>query len=273
MNIKQSLIALQVPRMEKKLLYLGTSSARPSDVRSMTSICITRNEEILMFDVGEGTQHSFSKANLGWNKKMKIFVTHLHGDHIFGLLGLLHTMSMYDRTKPLEVFGPRGIDDFIVETQSILNLQLTFSLNVHVIQEGIVFENSSYLIRACSAVHTIPAFSYLYEEKGCNFNNFQNTKIGISGDTRPTKKLQDFFTDCKYLSFESTFLHKDKHKAIRYRHTTTKEAAKLAKNSNSANLILTHFSNENDRDRFVKEARTIHPSVIQANDHLEIPIV
>ena len=72
-----------------KLIFLGTSAAQPTENRGLSCICLERDGEILMFDAGEAAQISYMKSGLGWNKKMKIFVTHLHGDHCIGLLGLL----------------------------------------------------------------------------------------------------------------------------------------------------------------------------------------
>jgi ribonuclease Z len=95
-----------------KLVFLGTSAAQPTEYRGLSCICLEREGEILMFDAGEAAQISYLKSGLGWNKKMKIFVTHLHGDHCVGILGLLQTMTMQHRTEPLEIYGPKGLNCF-----------------------------------------------------------------------------------------------------------------------------------------------------------------
>ncbi|MEM3173059.1 MAG: ribonuclease Z, partial [Candidatus Nitrosotenuis sp.] len=98
-------------------------------------------------------------------------------------------------------------------------------------------------------------------------------KIGISGDTRPTKKLEEFFKNCDYLSFDCTFSDKLKDKALESHHSTAREAATLAKNANVVNLILTHFSARyKDETELLQEARQVHSSVIAAKDLLEIEI-
>ena len=127
-----------------KLVFLGTSASQPTENRGLSCICLEREGEILMFDVGEATQISYMKSGLGWNKKMKIFVTHLHGDHCVGILGLLQTMSMQKRTETLEIFGPSGIDEFIAANIKILNFGLSFPVLITIIKEGKILENKKF---------------------------------------------------------------------------------------------------------------------------------
>ncbi len=297
-----------------KLVFLGTSGAQPTEERGLTCICLEKEGEVLMFDAGEGAQFSYLKSGLGWNKKMKIFVTHLHGDHCIGILGLLQTMTMHNRTESLEIYGPDGIEEFIAANIKVLNFGLSFPVMITSIGEERVVDEKTYSVFSCRANHSIPAYSYRFEEKdrpgrfniekakqlgipeGKLWNQLQNgheikvgdrvvkpsevlgekrsgKKIGISGDTRPTKELEEFFRNCNYLSFDSTFLDELKDKAVETHHSTAKEAAMLAKNANVENLILTHFSARyKDESVLVNEAKTIHGSVIGAKDLLAIEI-
>jgi ribonuclease Z len=297
-----------------KLVFLGTSAAQPTEKRGLSCICLEREGEILMFDAGESAQISYMKSGLGWNKKMKLFVTHLHGDHCVGILGLLQTMSMQNRTESLEIFGPKGIDEFLAANIKILNFGLSFSILITIVNEGTIYENNKFLIHAAKANHSITAFSYLFEEKdkpgrfnvekakelgipeGELWNKLQNgidvinnekiikpeqvlgkkrpgKKIGISGDTMPTKELEEFFNECDYLVFDSTFLDEEKQKAQDTCHSTAKQAAELGKNANVKNLILTHFSARyKDEIGHKTEAEQIHNSVITAKDLLEVEI-
>ena len=297
-----------------KLVFLGTSAAQPTQKRGLSCICLEREGEIIMFDAGESAQISYTKAGLGWNKKMKLFVTHLHGDHCVGILGLLQTMSMQNRTESLEIFGPKGIDEFLAANIKILNFSLPFSILITIVSEGKIYENNKFLIHAAKANHSITAFSYLFEEKdkpgrfnvqkanelgipeGELWNKLQNgeeviimeniirpeqvlgtkrpgKKIGISGDTMPTKELELFFNECDYLVFDSTFLDEEKQKAQDTCHSTAKQAAELGKNANVKNLILTHFSARyKDEIGHQNEAGKIHNSVITARDLLEVEI-
>ncbi len=297
-----------------KLVFLGTSAAQPTERRGLSCICLEREGEILMFDAGESAQISYMKSGLGWNKKMKIFVTHLHGDHCVGILGLLQTMSMQNRTETLEIYGPNGIEEFIAANIKVLNFGLSFPVLINVINEEKIIDNEKYAIQTCKANHSITAFSYLVEEKdkpgrfnvekakelgipeGELWNKLQNgneiihngitikpeqvlgekrpgKKIGISGDTMPTEKLEKFFEQCDYLVFDSTFLDEEKQRAQDTCHSTAKQAATLGKNAKVKNLILTHFSARyKDETGHLSEAKMVHDSVITASDLLEIEI-
>ncbi len=164
-----------------KLVFLGTSAAQPTENRGLSCICLERDGEILMFDAGEASQVSFMKSGLGWNKKMKLFVTHMHGDHCVGILGLLQTMSMQNRTETLEIFGPNGIEEFIGANIKILNFGLSFPVLITTIKEGKIYEDEKFSIYVCKANHSIPAFSYLFEEKkkAGRFNLEKAKQLGI----------------------------------------------------------------------------------------------
>jgi len=297
-----------------KLVFLGTSGAMPTIQRGLSCTCLVKDNEVLMFDAGEGAQISYLKSGLPWNKKMKIFVTHLHGDHCIGILGLLQSMNLQNRTEPLEIFGPEGIDEFIAANIKILNFGLSFPVLITKINEGMLVDEKNYSIFASDAKHGIPAFSFRFDEKdkpgeffpekakalgipeGKLWHELQignsveidgkktvpsqvtgekrsGRKIGISGDTRPTDKLVEFFKNCDYLSFDSTFDDELKKKAVEANHSTANEAAELAEKANVSTLILTHFSARyNDESVLLKEAKEIHNNTITAKDLLEVNI-
>jgi len=164
-----------------KLVFLGTSAAQPTENRGLSCICLEKDGEILMFDAGEAAQISFMKSGLGWNKKMKLFVTHMHGDHCVGILGLLQTMSMQSRTEALEIFGPKGIEEFIGANIKILNFGLSFPILITTIKEGKIFEDKKFSMYVCKANHSVSAFSYLFIEKDKpgRFNLEEAKKLGI----------------------------------------------------------------------------------------------
>lgn len=148
-----------------RLLFLGTAGSQPTASRGLSCTCIERDGEVLMFDAGEGAQTSYAKTGLGWNRRMRIFITHMHGDHCIGILGMLQTMSMQGRTEPLEIFGPAGIQEFVSANIRMLNFAPRFPMSISAASPGVVVDNGQYEILACSASHTITAFSYVVREK------------------------------------------------------------------------------------------------------------
>ncbi|HVX02350.1 MAG TPA: ribonuclease Z [Nitrososphaera sp.] len=148
-----------------QMIFLGTSSAAPTPERGLSSIAIMRNGELLLFDAGEGMQRNFIKSGLGMNRKMKVFITHMHADHCVGLLGLLQTMSLQGRERKLDVYGEPRLKEFLLENMRIINFGLTFEVAIHTIEgEGVIAEESGYRVSCCEASHSVPAFSYRLDE-------------------------------------------------------------------------------------------------------------
>lgn len=175
-----------------RILFLGTSAAQPTASRGLSCTCIERDGEIIMFDAGECAQTAYTRAGLGWNKRMRIFITHLHGDHCIGILGLLQTMSMQRRTEPLEIFGPPGIEEFVTANIRMLGFAPTFPITIGTVSPGAVVgyggdgqdgggRRGDYEILACRASHTIAAFSYVLREKNKpgRFSEENAAKLGI----------------------------------------------------------------------------------------------
>ena len=131
----------------------------------MSSVAIIRGDELLLFDAGEGTQRAFLRAGIGLNRKTRIFITHLHGDHCIGVLGLLQTMSLASRDKPVDIYGPSGLSGFIRSSQKYLRFGLTFDVRIIEIRPGLVLNCKEYVVRATPARHSVPSFSYCLEEK------------------------------------------------------------------------------------------------------------
>ncbi len=267
--------------------FLGTSAAMPLENRFLSSIVVNRDGTLFIFDAGEGMQYNFIRARFGFNKKTMLFITHMHSDHILGILGFFQTLSLQGRNLPIDVYGPKLLYDFLKENLRILGINLSFGINIHAIDdnEGILVANKDYKIVFCKSNHgsDICSFAYcliensrpgefdikkakeleipegnLYRmlQNGENvmFNNrliSSNTlvgprrpgrKVGISGDTRPSRELCEFFKNCDLLIFESTFKSTELGKAKESFHSTALEAASLAKLACVRRLCLTHFS-------------------------------
>jgi ribonuclease Z len=151
--------------MSIRVVFLGTSGSVPTLKRSLPSLVVQCSREQWMFDCGENTQHQMMQAKISFHKKLKIMITHLHGDHVLGLPGLLQTMALMDRKEPVEVFGPVGIRNFLTCIKDILNFGLTFPVEIgEILHEGAIFRSNEYSIFAKKSNHPIESYVYSLEE-------------------------------------------------------------------------------------------------------------
>ncbi len=119
-----------------------------------------------MFDCGENVQRQMMAAKVSFHRKMKIFITHLHGDHVLGLPGLLQTMALMDRKEPIQIYGPVGLKEFLVCTKKTLNFGLNYPVEINqILSEGVVCDEDDYRVVVTKSNHSIEAYAYRFEEK------------------------------------------------------------------------------------------------------------
>lgn len=151
-----------------EIVPLGTGSAVPVRGRSFSAVAAVRPEAVLLFDCGEGTQARLLEARIRTSKIRAIFVTHLHGDHVFGLPGLLSTMSLLSREDPVLVVGPAGIESLIRSMPGLEAGQTSFDVEFGELREEgrriEVYAADAYRVLARSVDHGVPAYGYRYEE-------------------------------------------------------------------------------------------------------------
>ena len=151
-----------------ELQFLGTGAGMPSKQRNTSALVLKLLQErgtFWLFDCGEATQHQMLHTTLKPRKLEKIFITHMHGDHIFGLPGLLGSRSFLDGKEPLTIYGPSGIKEWILTTLRLSRTYLQFKVNFVEIEEGIIFEDEQFTVEAKFLDHVIPCFGYRVEQK------------------------------------------------------------------------------------------------------------
>jgi ribonuclease Z len=152
--------------MSLQITFLGTAASIPTSTRALSSVAVQRQGELFLFDCGEGTQKQMFQAKIGFNRRTRVFITHMHGDHILGLPGLLQTMSLLGRDKPLQIFGPKGIVNFIEAMITTVEFSLSFSAEAcEVEDEGLVIQEKEYEVHSAWAEHSIPCLAYALIEK------------------------------------------------------------------------------------------------------------
>jgi len=154
------------------ITFLGTSSGVPTLTRNVSSIALklSQSSEIWLFDCGEGTQHQIMKSNIKSSQIKKIFITHMHGDHIYGLPGLLATLGLSGNSKGIDIYGPSELRSFITSALSNSYCKLSFPLHFvevenFALEKKILFENNTIKVNCACLKHKIPAYGYRVSEK------------------------------------------------------------------------------------------------------------
>jgi ribonuclease Z len=164
------------------IIFLGTGGSMPTEGRNLPAIAIRYLGWIFLFDCGEDVQRQFERAGLGLNKNMAIFITHGHSDHLIGLPGLLLRFSLLGRLKPLAIYGPKELIEYVKISQSTINLGTTFETTVYGLTEsGIVFQEGPLTIRAFEVDHRGFALGYeiIFQNPTGEFIPEKAEKLGV----------------------------------------------------------------------------------------------
>ena len=152
--------------MSLRVVFLGTSGSVPTLKRSLPAVVVKCPRDQWMFDCGENVQRQMMAAKVSFHRKMKVFITHLHGDHVLGLPGLLQTMALMDRKESVQIYGPKGLKEFLVCTQETLNFGLNYPVEINqILSEGVVCDEEEYQVIATKSNHAVESYAYAFVEK------------------------------------------------------------------------------------------------------------
>lgn len=151
-----------------KITFLGTSAGAPTRRRNVTSIALQLDQQssLWLFDCGEGTQHQVLRSPLRLSQLERIFITHLHGDHLFGLVGLLASRSLQDGIQtPVTLYGPDGIEEYLRTSLEVSRTRLQYPLRIETIRPGLVCSTDKVEVFTAPMLHGIAAFGYAVQER------------------------------------------------------------------------------------------------------------
>jgi len=154
--------------MTFSVTILGSNSAVPAHGRHPSAQVVNVKDSLYLIDCGEGTQMQFHNSGVRWSRIQQIFISHLHGDHYFGLIGLLSTYHLLKRNRPLDVFGPSGLEEIINLQLKAGNTTLNYPLTFHVVDTTSnkkIFEDKSVEVYSIPLNHRIPCAGFLFVEK------------------------------------------------------------------------------------------------------------
>jgi ribonuclease Z len=285
------------------LALVGTGGMMPLPNRWLSSSLIRYGGHLVLFDCGEGTQ--ISLRILGWGIKDidLILISHIHGDHVAGLPGLLLTQGNSGRTEPVDIVGPPGLIR-VVTGLSVVAPYLPFDVRVRELESGETLSLQELQITCVSAEHRVPCLAYRLDlprapqfrperaralrvplqdwkrlQRGETVGSVRpedvlgpprpGLSIGLVTDTRPTSAIAEAVAGVDLLVCEATFGDDaDQSRAVERRHMTFREAAELAATSHARQLLLTHFSPSVTRpEDYAENARQVFANSTVGSDH------
>jgi ribonuclease Z len=300
-----------------KLTILGSSGAVPAFGRFPTSQHLTIQNRNFLIDAGEGVQMQLSRYQIPIHKIDCIFISHLHGDHYLGLMGLLFSMHLQRRVNDLHLYSQAGLDEIILLQLKYSKSVLNYEIHFHVYdptQLVTIYEDSALTIETIPLIHKLPCAGFLFREKQKPVNlNKQKLKPGmLIQHIAQLKKGADVYDDHGKLLYlnsdftlpptpsysyafcsdtawnegmigqikkvdllyhETTFMDAEKDKAHETKHSTTLEAATIAKLAEVNRLVIGHFSARyRDLEPLLMEAKTIFQNTSLAEEGISFEI-
>ena len=249
---------------------LGSNAAVAANDRNLSAHLLNANERFHLIDCGEGTQFQLRKYHLSIMRIKHIYISHLHGDHFFGLVGLLNTMHLLGRSEELTVHGPPQL-------REIIEIQLEASqtrLKYPVIYQSLcpdgyrlILEEERLEVHSFPLKHSIPTWGFIFREKNPPRKVPVARSLAYCSDTVYDESIVPWISDARLLYHEATFASAMEQVAAEKFHATAAQAATIALKAGVAKLIIGHFSARYEEVQpLVDEARAIFPETYAAEE-------
>ena len=271
--------------MNFTLTILGSASALPFSDRNPSAQALSVHGRLFLLDCGEGTQQRIRQEHLSFVKIEAVFISHIHGDHCFGLFGLLSTMSLYHRVAPLHIFGPQNLGPIIKFYLSYFGQDLGYEIVFHpitakspvVIADIPAMTTKNVTVTAFPLNHKMDCYGYRFDEIVTPRRNpWKPRSYAYVSDTAPFPELASYVKDVDLLYHEATYPAGMEDKAQQYYHSTSLQAAQCARDAGARQLIIGHYSSRiKDISSLAEECREIFPESFTVNDGdiFEIPYI
>jgi len=286
------------------ILFLGTGAAVPSRDRTTSALAVRSGRDIILLDCGEGTQRQLMVSPFSFMKIRAVLITHMHGDHVLGLPGLLQTMGLSGRKDPLTVYGPSCLERYIRSAMDATEGDTGYDLSFEAVEDGGEYAIGGLTATAFATDHGTESFGYVIREadlpgkldrakalslgledgpdlariksgetvKGVDPSQvigepLRGLSMAYTGDTRPCPAIPLAAKGVDVLVHEATYKSSEEKLADEHAHSTVGQAADDAKEAGARYLILTHISNRyREREGLEAEARTLFPDSFVAED-------
>lgn len=300
-----------------RIHILGCGSALPTMKHFASAQVVEIRGKFFMVDCGEGTQIQLRRSHVGFTKIQAIFISHLHGDHCLGIIGLISTFGMLGRTATLHIYAHEDLGPLLNDMLQMFCPHLDFSVEFHAInttQQSVIFEDRSLTIETIPLQHRMPCCGFLFREKptlrhirrdmidyygipNYQINNIKNGADWVTsdGETIANERLTSpadaprsyaYCSDTRYISslhsrlegvnvlyHESTYDEASAERAKLYYHSTSTQAATVARDAHVGRLLLGHFSARYDNEQgILAEAKAVFPNSMLANEGLVVEV-
>ena len=294
-----------------EITFLGTGCMQPTKNRNHSAIVLSYGKENILLDCGEGTQRQMRIAGIKPAKITRIFLSHWHGDHVFGLPGLLSTAGADKPDTIIHIYGPKGTKKFLENINTWFAAKELANYEAHEITAGKFYEGEEFFLHAEILKHFTPCLGFSFIEKDKHkINVAQAAKLGLSGpilgqlqqgqevtvkgkkikaaevtylvpgkkvsyiaDTVPCEGAERLAQQADLLISEGTHLDEIKEKTEKFMHLTVKQAALIASENNAKRLVITHLSQRyKTPSEVLTEAKEYFPDSVVAEDFMKIKV-
>ncbi len=295
-----------------KITFIGTGGSWPSPGRSLPAVAIQIDEIVNLFDCGEGSQKQLMKSNVSFMSIDNVFLTHFHGDHFLGLLGMVQSMSFNNRSKPLHIYGPKGAIRILSSGLNVGYYRPKFEIRIGELEPDRTYDFGKFRISTMKNDHPVPALSYRVEEpdmikidkgkadtlgipsmkleelrsKGIlSFKDNTYTidqvsagvrrgrKIVYTGDTKPIDSMVEFARKVDVLIHDTTTDSTLEPTVNEFGHTSARQAAEIAKKAEVCKFFLFHYSPRYDSvETLLNEAKEVFPETVASRELMEYEI-
>lgn len=264
--------------MNFTLKIMGTASAMPISDRNPSAQVLSVHGRLFLIDCGEGTQQQLRRAHLAFLKIDAIFITHIHGDHLFGIFGLLNSMAMYGRTADLHVYGPQALGSVLNFYRSFFGEGTGFNIVFHAVRcsaPEVVMESRYVRVSAIPLRHEIECYGWRFDEVPTPGRPLHEDGSPVQplksyaycSDTAPFPELASWVRGVTVLYHEATYMSDMADKAGERYHSTTAQAAACAAEAGAGRLLVGHYSSRiTDFDAYLAECRAVFPATGLTHD-------
>ena len=260
--------------MTGKLTILGSGSAMPTFQNSPSGQIVELCDKSFLIDCGEGVQLTMRQLGVKTARLYTILISHLHGDHCFGLIGLISTLGMMNRVQPLHIYAHANLEKLLRPLLDYHCQDLSYEVIFHAInprKKEVIFEDRTLTIETIPLKHKVPTCGFLFVEK--HRDQEPRKRFAYCSDTAYREQIVEQIAGVEVLYHEATYTEKDIDKCKQHTHSTAKQAAQIARLAGAGQLVIGHFSaREDDHSVFLHEAQEVFENTILAEERKTITI-